>query len=607
MNIKNTGTRLELCPANSNGATTRRLGKLAAATLQDEAINKAQMEDGSLSPTFNNLTVEGTVTATGLTTDSVDPAITAHAGGGQDTATALTKNLNIVTTVATAADSVTLPAASAGLRITIVNLGANALAVFPYTSDSINDAAADASVSQDPETSVTYNCYTGVLWESDNESFDTIDKLYLGTNIIGDKEVDHEITVTTTTTAATAGGKVTVRGGTGATSGAGGAVDLIGGTAGATAASVGGAINITSGVSGAGNGASGAANLKSGAATAADTGIVTVASGVPVTTGNSGNVVVSSGTGAATGNTGTVLVSSGAATTGDSGTATLKTGNATTGSSGVLAISTGTGTTASGNASIVSGNATTLSGNIASSTGTAVTTGTQILSTGNATTTAGALTISTGTASTTGGLIRIDTGNISAGTSAAIAVTTGTGTTATGAFSVTTGAATTTAGAITLSTGAAVTAGNITLTPGTASSTTVSPVVILGKGVVTKSLDTSIATGATVTGIQLVGGHLSITGGTGNITLPSAADITTAIGATPVGTRIEFVVNAVGMTAANVVTLLMGANIVTQKMISAGDSATDQLLTVTNTSNVNMGIFRLCYITATTCSLHRIG
>ena len=180
MNIKNTGTRLELCPASSTGATSRRLGKLAKAVLTDEALPMTQLQDGTFNATLNNLTVSGTLTASGMTTDSVAPAITAKAGGGQDATLALSKNLNIVTTVATAADSVTLPSAAAGLRITVVNLGANALAVFPYTSDSINDAAADASVTQDPETSVTYNCYTGVLWQSDNESLDAFDKIYVG-------------------------------------------------------------------------------------------------------------------------------------------------------------------------------------------------------------------------------------------------------------------------------------------------------------------------------------------------------------------------------------------------------------------------------------------
>lgn len=163
-----------------NPGPAKRLGKIKKAVLSDEVLPRTQLEDGSFNATFNNVIVNGTFTAAALITDSVAPAITAKAGGGQDATLALSKNLNIVTTVATAGDSVTLPAASAGLRITIVNLGANNLAVFPYTSDSINDEAADASVTQDPETTVTYNCYTGVLWESDNEALDAFDKIYTG-------------------------------------------------------------------------------------------------------------------------------------------------------------------------------------------------------------------------------------------------------------------------------------------------------------------------------------------------------------------------------------------------------------------------------------------
>lgn len=599
-----------------SGSKPKRV-KASKAIYNDEAVSQLQLVDGTFSPIINNLTVNGTLTLSGPAVDSVDAAITAT--GTDDTdGYQLTEEFNVIT--GGAADTgVELMTAVAGMAVVIANLTASTKKVYPKTGASINDEAATTGfITLQPEQVVTLRAVTTTSWQSSNESESILDKAYLsagtvslpslsfaadkdngiyyigannyalsvagskvlelgsgaggiavtglissttsvtattsvslGTDIIGVKEVDHELNVATTTTAATAGGKVTVRGGTGATSGAGGAVEIIGGTAGATAASIGGAVNVTSGVSGAGNGASGAVNLKSGAATASDTGIVTVASGVPVTTGNSGNVSVASGAGAATGNTGTVSVASGAATTGDSGTATLKTGNATTGSSGVLSVTTGTGTTATGKITA---------------------------STGNATTTSGLVEIATGTATTT-----------------------------TGAITATTGNATTTSGAISLATGTAVTVGNISIVPGTASSTTVSPVVILGKGVVTKSLDSSVATGGAITGVQLVGGHISVTGGTGNLALPSAADITTAIGATPVGTRIEFVINAVGMTAANIVTLTMGANIVTQKMISAGDSATDQLLTVTNTSNVNMGIFRLCYITATTCSLHRIG
>lgn len=112
---------------------------------------------------------DGKITTTGQNLKSVSASITAKVGGGQDATLALTKDINIVLTVATAADSVTLPTAVAGQEIIVANLGANALAVFPYTSDSIDDAAADASITVAPEEVVTFISYTGIKWQSSIE------------------------------------------------------------------------------------------------------------------------------------------------------------------------------------------------------------------------------------------------------------------------------------------------------------------------------------------------------------------------------------------------------------------------------------------------------
>ncbi len=364
----------------------------------------------------------------------------------------------------------------------------------------------------------------------------------VGTDQTFTKELDHSISVSTTTTAATVGGKITILGGTGATSGAGGAVVLTGGTGGATAASVGGAITITSGVSGAGGGASGAISAKSGIGTTA---------------------------------TGTADYGSGAASAGTSGNVTL---------------SSGTGTTA---------------------------TGTVIVSTSNATTTAGALTISTGTAATTGGLIRIDTGAISAGTSAAIQATTGTGTTGTGlfgvttgnasagasgAFTVTTGTGTTGTGAISFTTGnaSAGTAGNISFSPGTSSTTTVAPIIIANALVVTKPVSAPFFLIGTTTSDgafakSIVGGYVEIRGATGNVQLPTGAQITAAVGTVTSGTNFICVFNAMGatpMTAANTATITTNTNAVIDATVGK------TLMTVTGTSNVNIGTFRFVWDSA---------
>lgn len=69
---------------------------------------------------------------------SMATGITAFAGGGQLNATALTKESNFVTTVASAADSVKLPVAVAGMRITVFNLGANSMDIYPVVGSDID-------------------------------------------------------------------------------------------------------------------------------------------------------------------------------------------------------------------------------------------------------------------------------------------------------------------------------------------------------------------------------------------------------------------------------------------------------------------------------------
>lgn len=75
-------------------------------------------------------------------------SITAFAGGGQTNATALTSRINRVTTVATAADSVKLPATTGGLGLwcIVINSGANSLQAFGAGTDTINGVATATGV-----------------------------------------------------------------------------------------------------------------------------------------------------------------------------------------------------------------------------------------------------------------------------------------------------------------------------------------------------------------------------------------------------------------------------------------------------------------------------
>lgn len=232
----------------------------------------------------------------------------------------------------------------------------------------------------------------------------------------------------------------------------------------------------------------------------------------------------------------------------------------------------------------------------------------------------------TTTAATAGGALILSSGQgATSGNGGALTATSGAGglTGAGGVITVTSGAGGATSGAsgnITVATGAATVgssgtlalatgntasgvAGDITLTPGTHTSATVSPVISLNKAVVKKPTVTSIATGATATGPELVGGNLSVTGATGNVTLPTAAQITTAIGSTPAGTTFDFCVNAHNMTATNTVTMVVGSNMTVSSSPAITGGGT---LTVTQDTQV-IGWFRITYNTATTCKIQRIA
>lgn len=94
--------------------------------------------------------------------------VTAHAGGGQANAFALSLTAEVmrVTTVATQGDSVLLPPAINGLDIYLINHGANDMQVFGTGTDTIDDLASATGVAQMPGSLVLYSCTTNGSWYS---------------------------------------------------------------------------------------------------------------------------------------------------------------------------------------------------------------------------------------------------------------------------------------------------------------------------------------------------------------------------------------------------------------------------------------------------------
>jgi hypothetical protein len=97
---------------------------------------------------------------------SAQTGITAFAGGGQGSATAITRAFNRITTCATGGDSVKLPKALPGAQVMIANRGAAACNVFPQTGEAINALSNNTALSLGINAVGIYSCALAGKWEA---------------------------------------------------------------------------------------------------------------------------------------------------------------------------------------------------------------------------------------------------------------------------------------------------------------------------------------------------------------------------------------------------------------------------------------------------------
>jgi hypothetical protein len=96
--------------------------------------------------------------------DSLEAAITAHAGGGQGSAYALTKLVSIITTCATNNDSVLLMPALAGRWMRLTNSGAATCAVYPQSGEAISNLGTNNAVYVPPSYTLIVFCNAAGAW-----------------------------------------------------------------------------------------------------------------------------------------------------------------------------------------------------------------------------------------------------------------------------------------------------------------------------------------------------------------------------------------------------------------------------------------------------------
>ena len=122
----------------------------------------------------NALAVGGNITSSNLVATSyhirsIATGISA-AGTTQGTATALTKEINVVSTVASGA-GVVLPTAVAGMVLIVNNTNANTLNVYPATGGVVNSGSTNAAYSHPAGASIQYYATSGTQWYTVGATF----------------------------------------------------------------------------------------------------------------------------------------------------------------------------------------------------------------------------------------------------------------------------------------------------------------------------------------------------------------------------------------------------------------------------------------------------
>jgi len=116
-----------------------------------------------------------------LKSETTSPTVTNNVTAGTNTQGqgALTSDYNIVTTAASNPSGVTLPTATSGRSITIVNKGANPVNVYPATGATIDTEAVDTPIVVQLNECRDFNASSTTQWYSDEPEV-----IFLGDNVL---------------------------------------------------------------------------------------------------------------------------------------------------------------------------------------------------------------------------------------------------------------------------------------------------------------------------------------------------------------------------------------------------------------------------------------
>lgn len=135
-------------------------GTIAGTTINSSTVGATTPAAGK----FTTLESTGTLKCGTYNIRSIAATVSA-AGTNQATATALTADINDVTTVG-ASTGVILPTPVAGMKITVLSDGANNLLVYPHSSGTIDGGTANTAVTLTSTKRCDYIATSTTAWKS---------------------------------------------------------------------------------------------------------------------------------------------------------------------------------------------------------------------------------------------------------------------------------------------------------------------------------------------------------------------------------------------------------------------------------------------------------
>lgn len=160
-------------PTGHIGVTgpTGNTGPAGQGATGPSGIDGSNGTNGVTGPTGSGATGPTGPTGAGMTNQQ---GLTAHAGGGQGSATVLTYGMNEVATVGTAGDSCKMPAAVVGKFVYVVNDSAtNAMDLFPASGEQFGGIVANTAISLvggDYQMHI-FGCFIDGVWWANPSTF----------------------------------------------------------------------------------------------------------------------------------------------------------------------------------------------------------------------------------------------------------------------------------------------------------------------------------------------------------------------------------------------------------------------------------------------------